>query len=74
MKSGSLNLLEPSGPVQASTEVALLLPFIFYVAPTCFSIIVWPYSGSQHQNFFKEWHNNNAKRCRSYMEDNMDKL
>ena len=28
LKSGSLNLLEPSGPVQACTGIALLLPFI----------------------------------------------
>jgi len=26
MKSGSLNLLEPSGPVQACNGIALLLP------------------------------------------------
>jgi hypothetical protein len=37
---------QPPGTLRASPEVALLLPFIFYVAPTCFSIIVWPYSGS----------------------------
>jgi hypothetical protein len=67
--------VEPSGPVQVSIGVALLLPFIFAVVPTCFSVIVWPYSGSWHQNFFKEWHDSNAETCRSYMKDNnMHKL
>jgi len=28
LKSGSLNLLEPLGPVQACNEIALPLPFI----------------------------------------------
>jgi hypothetical protein len=28
MKSGSLNLMEPSGPVQAYTGIALPLPFL----------------------------------------------
>ena len=29
LKSGNLNLLEPSGPVQACNGIALLLPFYF---------------------------------------------
>jgi hypothetical protein len=29
LKSGSLNLLEPSGPVQACNGIALPLPFIY---------------------------------------------
>jgi hypothetical protein len=29
MKSGNLNLLEPSGPVQACNGIALPLPFTF---------------------------------------------
>jgi hypothetical protein len=28
MKSGSLNLMEPPGPVQACNGIALLLPFV----------------------------------------------
>ena len=67
MKSENLNLLEPSGPVQASTADASVLPFISHVAATCFSVIVLPYSMRWHQNLFKEWHDNNAKICRSYM-------
>jgi len=31
LKSGSLNLLEPSGPVQACNGIALPLPFISYL-------------------------------------------
>ena len=30
LKSGSLNLLEPSGPVQACDGIALPLPFTLY--------------------------------------------
>jgi hypothetical protein len=31
LKSGSLNLLEPSGPVQACNGTALPLPYYYYV-------------------------------------------
>jgi len=31
LKSGSLNLLEPSGPVQACNGIALPLPYLFCI-------------------------------------------
>jgi hypothetical protein len=37
LKSGSLNLLEPSGPVQASRRIALTLPFTIFK-------VSWPFS------------------------------
>jgi hypothetical protein len=39
LKSGNLTLLEPSGPVQATTGIALLLPLL---AGTLFLIIPRP--------------------------------
>jgi hypothetical protein len=35
LKSGSLNLLEPSGPVQVCNGIALPLPFIQQGIPLC---------------------------------------
>jgi hypothetical protein len=34
LKSGSLNFLELSGPVQAYNEIALPLPFVFLIKKT----------------------------------------
>jgi hypothetical protein len=34
IKSGSLNLLEPSGPVKVCNGIALPLPLTHYVVPT----------------------------------------
>jgi len=36
MKSGNLNFLEPSGPLQASNETALLFFFLF-INECCYS-------------------------------------
>jgi len=38
LKSGSLNLLEPSGPLQACNGIALPLPLLHYIRP--FLIII----------------------------------
>ena len=43
MKSGNLNFLEPSGPLQACNETALPLPLLLIILmplPPCFAIIV----------------------------------
>jgi hypothetical protein len=39
-KSGNLNFLEPSGPVQACNGNALLLPLTFYIKITVVSLMV----------------------------------
>jgi hypothetical protein len=43
LKSGSLNLLEPSGPVQGCNEIALHILIISYLLPL--SVFVTPSSG-----------------------------
>jgi hypothetical protein len=43
LKSGSLNLLEPSGPVKACNGIALPLPFTFLIiiSQTIFVAEMW---------------------------------
>ena len=43
LKSGSLNLLEPSGPVQVCNGVALPLPFMCVIISGALFVDVWFY-------------------------------